>query len=47
MVEFYSQLAAGKSNAAALQAAQLKVMKQPEYAHPYYWAAFVLMGDWR
>jgi len=47
MVEFYSQLAAGKSKAAALQAAQLKVMKQPEYAHPYYWAAFVLMGDWR
>jgi tetratricopeptide (TPR) repeat protein len=47
MVEFYSQLAAGKTKAEALQAAQLKVMKEPGYHHPYFWAPFVLMGDWR
>jgi CHAT domain-containing protein len=47
MVEFYGQLAAGKSKAAALQAAEIKVMKDPKFAHPFYWAPFVLMGDWR
>lgn len=47
MVEFYKQLAAGKSKAEALQAAQIKVMKEPGYHHPYFWAPFVLMGDWR
>jgi CHAT domain-containing protein len=31
----------------ALQSAQLKVMRSAQYAHPYYWAPFVLMGDWR
>jgi CHAT domain-containing protein len=47
MVAFYEQLAGGKSKAEALQSAQLKVMRSAQYAHPYYWAPFVLMGDWR
>jgi tetratricopeptide (TPR) repeat protein len=47
MVEFYRQLAAGKSKAAAMQSAQLKVMHEPQYRHPFYWAPFILMGDWR
>jgi len=47
MVEFYRQLAAGQSKAAALQKAQLALMKNPKYAAPLYWAPFVLMGDWR
>lgn len=47
MVEFYRQLAGGKSKAAAMQSAQLKVMKDPRYRHPFYWAPFILMGDWR
>jgi CHAT domain-containing protein len=47
MVEFYQQLANGKSKAAALQAAQIKVMKNPKYSHPFHWAPFILMGDWR
>jgi CHAT domain-containing protein len=47
MMEFYRQLAAGKSKAASLQAAELKVMKNPKYSHPFYWAPFILMGDWR
>jgi CHAT domain-containing protein/tetratricopeptide (TPR) repeat protein len=33
--------------AAALRAAQLDVMKQPRWRAPYYWAPFVLQGDWR
>lgn len=47
MVEFYRQLLAGQSKGAALRAAQLKVMKNPQYKHPFYWAPFILMGDWR
>lgn len=47
MVEFYRQLAAGQTKSAALRTAQLSVMKDPKYRHPYFWAPFVLMGDWR
>ncbi len=47
MVEFYTQLKAGATKAAALRGAQLKVMKNPKYAHPFHWAPFILMGDWR
>jgi CHAT domain-containing protein len=35
------------SKAAALQKAQLKVMKKELYAHPHYWAAFIIVGDWK
>ena len=47
MVEFYKQLAAGANKGAALRAAELKVMRNPQTAHPFYWAPFILMGDWR
>lgn len=36
-----------KSKTAALQLAMQAVKARPEYAHPYYWAPFVVMGDWR
>ncbi|MDP9098568.1 MAG: CHAT domain-containing protein [Verrucomicrobiota bacterium] len=47
MMEFYRQLAAGTSKAAALQSAQLKLLKNAKFSRPLYWAPFVLMGDWR
>lgn len=47
MVVFYQNLKAGKSKAAALQAAQLSLLKQERYSHPFYWAPFILIGDWR
>jgi CHAT domain-containing protein len=47
MVEFYRQLATGQSKAAAVQSAQIKMLKNPKFARPLYWAPFVLMGDWR
>ncbi len=31
--------------AAALRAAQLKMMADPKHAHPFYWAAFTLQGE--
>ena len=47
MVEFYKQLAQGKSLAASLQDAELSLSTQPQFGHPFYWAAFTLFGDWR
>jgi CHAT domain-containing protein len=34
------------TRAEALQKAQISVLKDPQYNHPYYWAAFVLVGSW-
>jgi CHAT domain-containing protein len=33
--------------AAALRQAQLSIWKQKQWQAPYYWAAFVLQGDWK
>ena len=33
--------------AAALRAAQLELRSQPRFRHPYYWAGFQLVGEWR
>jgi CHAT domain-containing protein len=47
MAEFYKNLAAKQSKAQALQNAQRALLKDPQYQHPFFWAPFVLMGDWR
>jgi len=31
--------------ARALQRAELQILRQPRYAHPFYWAGFVVMVD--
>ena len=46
MVHFYQNLAAGQEKAEALRNAQLSFLQSPEYAHPYYWAPFILVGQW-
>lgn len=47
MTEFYQQLASQQvSKAEALRRAQLKLLQQPKYQDPYYWAPFVLVGNW-
>jgi hypothetical protein len=32
-------------SARALQSAQAKLIAKPETAHPFFWAAFVVVGD--
>jgi CHAT domain-containing protein len=31
----------------ALRQSQLALMLRTKYAHPYYWAPFILMGNWK
>jgi CHAT domain-containing protein/tetratricopeptide (TPR) repeat protein len=45
MVAFYGHLNNGLNKAEALRQAQIDV--KAVYLHPWYWAAFNLMGDWR
>ena len=45
--EFYRLLAkANISPAEALRQAQISLLKDPQYQHPYYWSSFVLVGNW-
>lgn len=37
----------GKSPSAALRAAQLELMAETGWKEPYYWAAFIIQGDWQ
>ncbi|HEX9942078.1 MAG TPA: CHAT domain-containing protein, partial [Thermoanaerobaculia bacterium] len=48
MRRFYREmLQNGLPPAAALRAAQTGVRQEPGWEAPYYWAGFVLQGDWR
>jgi len=44
MKHFYSGLARGLSKSGALREAKLKMLAS-DFAHPFYWASFVLNGD--
>ena len=45
--EFYAQLTDPTiSKAVALQRAQLKLIRDPLYRHPTYWAPFLLLNNW-
>jgi CHAT domain-containing protein len=47
MVEFYKQLSKpGIFKAQALRNTQLEFLKNQDYSHPFYWASFVLIGNW-
>jgi len=48
MQHFYRYLLIdAKSPAAALRAAQLEMLESSRYHDPYFWASFVVQGDWR
>ena len=45
--QFYQALTRIETTKAeALQQAQLKLLNNPNYRHPTYWAAYVLVGNW-
>lgn len=44
---FYENLnKPGTSKVKALQKAQLELIKTKEFNHPFYWSAFILVGNW-
>lgn len=47
MESFYTSLAGGKSKGEALQQAQITLLKNKETSHPFFWAPFEVLGDWR
>ena len=47
MIAFYQNLArSGTTKAESIREAQLSLLQNPEYKHPFYWAPFVLIGNW-
>lgn len=47
MVDFHRELARGVTIAVALRRAQLHLMKDRRYRHPFYWSPFVVVGAGR
>lgn len=47
MRRFYGYLKTGKSKDEALRSAQIELMRGPTASHPFHWAAFQLIGDWK
>ncbi|MBO0725148.1 MAG: CHAT domain-containing protein [Blastocatellia bacterium] len=49
MVKFYRGLLGPKklSAAAALRAAQIEMLRDKQFAAPYFWAGFTMQGEWR
>ncbi|MCV3212450.1 tetratricopeptide repeat protein [Plectonema radiosum NIES-515] len=48
MTKFYQKMLQNKLKpAAALRSAQIEMLKNKNFAAPYYWAAFTLQGEWK
>jgi len=46
MEKFYTNLRE-HNKIDAMRLAQLELRSDPAYAHPFYWAPFIIVGDWR
>lgn len=47
MIDYYTRLQKGEGRGEALRNAQLDMLKSTDRSHPYYWASFIQLGDWR
>ncbi|TPG23084.1 CHAT domain-containing protein [Variovorax ginsengisoli] len=47
MGTLYAEFAKGRDIQQSMQAGQLAVLKDPRMAHPFFWAPFNLIGNWR
>jgi CHAT domain-containing protein len=48
MAQFYQRMLNDRmAPAAALREAQIAIWRQPRWNAPYYWAAFVMQGEWK
>ncbi len=46
MVKYYQRLLNNEGRSQALRQTQLEMLRNQNYQHPYYWAAFIPSGDW-
>lgn len=46
MESFYKKIQCRMNKAEALQQTQIEMIKDRQFFHPYYWAPFILIGDW-
>ncbi|MFM7716653.1 MAG: CHAT domain-containing protein, partial [Microcystis sp.] len=46
MVAYYGRLQKGEGRSEALRQIQLEMLKSENYQHPFYWASFIISGDW-
>ncbi|NEO69784.1 CHAT domain-containing protein [Moorena sp. SIO3H5] len=47
MTRFYKRLGQGQvTKAEALRLAQQELLQSEQYNHPFYWSAFILLGNW-
>jgi CHAT domain-containing protein len=47
MIPYYQALSRGEGRGEALKQVQLKMLQSKYQSHPFYWAAFILSGEWR
>lgn len=47
MISFHQRFSKGTGKSEALRAAQLDALAADPLAHPYLWAPFIMIGDWR
>ena len=48
MTSLYEELAqTGVSKAEALRRAQISILESPQFSHPFFWSAFILVGNWQ
>ncbi|MEW5821864.1 MAG: CHAT domain-containing protein [Cyanobacteriota bacterium] len=47
MEGFYKNLVSGKTKAESLKEAQIQLLKSDKFSNPYFWAPFILMGEWK
>jgi CHAT domain-containing protein len=46
VVDYYERLLKGEGRSGALRAVQKAMLMNPARQHPYYWAAFIPIGNW-
>lgn len=47
LVDFYTRLQRGEGRGEALRNAELALMRTVGREHPFFWASFIGVGDWR
>ncbi len=46
MISYYKSLLAGQGRSEAMRQVQLWMLKDPRRRHPFYWASFIVSGEW-